>query len=117
MFGRITLSLALIAALFIASERALAVTCVLPGTSTHKACPFACCAKKACCETLPKRAADPVQPLSTTNVLQKNFVALTAIIPTGKVEQPRAAKISGFSLAEHSRHYPETLALLCVRLI
>ena len=116
MFSRVIVSLALVAAIFVASERSTTASCLFPNSPSHKLC-APCCAKKACCQTSNKRTPEPVQPLSTTSSLQKNFVALTAVVPTGKVEQPRATEISDFSLAEHSRHSPEPLALLCIRLI
>ena len=116
MFDRVMVSLTLAAVVFVASERSTTASCILPDTPSHKACASACCAKKPCCETSQKRTQDSV-PFSTTNSLQKNFVALTVSVPSGKVEQPRATEISDFDLSEHSRHSPETLALLCIRLI
>jgi len=116
MLSRIVVSLTLVAAIFVASERSTTASCIRPDTPSHKACASACCAKNPCCETSQKRAHDPV-PFSTTNSLQKDFVALTAGVPTARVALPRAAEILDFDLCEHSRHSPETLALLCIRLI
>ena len=116
MLGRVTVSLTLVAAIFVASERSTTASCIRPDTPSHKACTPACCAKKPCCETSQQRTQDPV-PFATTNSPQKNFVALTAGVPTARVTQPHATEISDFDLSEHSRHSPETLALLCIRLI
>jgi len=55
--------------------------------------------------------------LATPNSQQQNFVALAQLVSTEKVEQLRPREISGFSIAEYSWHSPETLALLCIRLI
>ena len=117
MVSRITISLALVAAIFVVSEGSTMASCNLPYAQNQKSCASPCCVKHPCCETSQKRTQDPVQPFSTANAVQKNFVALTAIVPSGKVEQPRASEISSFSLVEHLRHSPETLALLCIRLI
>jgi hypothetical protein len=117
MLGRITISLALVAAIFVASEGSTMASCNLPYTPNHKSCGSPCCMKQPCCETSQNRTQDPVQPFSTANSLQKTFVALTSIVSTGKIEQPRASEISSFSVVEHLWHSPETLALLCIRLI
>lgn len=117
MFGRITVSLALFAVMFTASARSTSATCILVNSPSQKACAPACCKNKSCCETSRKRTGDPVQPFSARNSLQKDFVVLMAVVPTGKVEQPRASEISGFSFAERLGHSPPTLALLCIRLI
>jgi len=117
MLGRITVSFVLMAAVFVASEGSTMARCNLPYASNQKSCALSCCVKHPCCETSQKRAKDPVQPFSTANAVQKNFVALKAIVPTGKVEQPRASAISSFFQVEQLRHSSETLALLCIRLI
>jgi hypothetical protein len=58
-----------------------------------------------------------VQPLATTSSYQQNLVALAPIVANAVVDQPRATEICGFFIDEHSRHAPETFALLCIRLI
>jgi hypothetical protein len=117
MFSRVTVSLALIAAMLVATERSVTATCILVNSSSQKACAAPCCANKSCCQTSKSRTGEPAQPLSTTSSLQKNFVTLTAIVPTGKVERPRAVEIPVSFENEQSWHSPETLALLCIRLI
>jgi hypothetical protein len=55
--------------------------------------------------------------LATAGSQQQNFVALTLLVSNGSVDQPRATETPGFSLDEHFRHSPETLAFICIRLI
>jgi len=117
MIGRATASLVLVAAMFAASERSVSATCILASARSQKACAPACCANKSCCQTSQKRAGDPAQPLATTSSQQQNFVALAQLVSSGSVERPRPREISRFSIAEYSWHSPETLALLCIRLI
>jgi hypothetical protein len=117
MLSRTTVSLALVAALVVASERSASATCILLNAPSQKACAPACCANKSCCETSHKRAGEPAQPLTTTGSQQQNLVALTPLISNENVDQLRAKKIPTFSIAEHFRHSPKTLALICIRLI
>lgn len=117
MVSRITVSLALVAALIVASERSASPACVLVNAPSQKACARACCSNKCCCETSQKRTEAPVQPLATPGSHQENFVALTAVVSNGHVFQLRATEIPGFSIAEHLRHSPATLTLICIRLI
>jgi hypothetical protein len=58
-----------------------------------------------------------VQPLATAGSHQQNLVALTAVVSNEPADQLRATEIPGFSIAEHFRHSPTTLALICIRLI
>lgn len=117
MLTRITLSLVLVAAVTVASERSASPACVLVNAPSQKACARACCANKSCCETSQKRTGAPTQPLAASGSHQENFVALTAVVSNGHVFPLRATEIPGFSIAEHLRHSPATLALLCIRLI
>jgi hypothetical protein len=117
MFGRLTVSLALVATLIVASARATSLACVLVNVPSHKACASACCANKSCCQTSPKRTGESTQPLAAVGSNQQNLVALAPLISSGSADQLRATEIPGFSIAKISWHSPETLALLCIRLI
>jgi hypothetical protein len=117
MFSRVTVSLAVIAAMLVATERSATASCILVNSPSQKACAVPCCANKVCCETSKNRAGEPTQPLSTANSLQNNVIALAATVPTGKIVLPRAVEIYTSFESEQSWHSPETLALLCIRLI
>jgi len=117
MFSRMMVPLVLVAAIAVAAESSVSSTCTWLGGPTHKLCVSPCCEKKPCCQTSQKCAGEPRQPFSTTTSLQKNLVALGAVLSSGKIEQPSAREISNFSFAERSRHSPEMLALFCIRLI
>lgn len=117
MLSRIAISLALVAAFFVASEGPASSACIFVNASIQKACASACGANKCCCQTSQNRTGSRTQPLATTSSHQKNFIALTAFVPKGTVNQLHASERSGFSIAEHSWHSPPTLALLCIRLI
>jgi hypothetical protein len=118
MFSRTTVSLALVAMLLVASERSASSACVLVSAPGQKACaPAACCANKSCCHTSQKRTGEPAEPLATAGSNQQNLVALAPLISKTSVDQLRAKEIPMFSIADNFRHSPETLALLCIRLI
>ena len=117
MTSRITASLVLIAAMCVASARVASPACILVNMPSQKACAAACCANKSCCETSQKRGSEPVQPLATTSSQQQNLVAFTSLILTSEVAQPPSRDISNFSVTEDRWHSPDTLALICIRLI
>src|SRR5207247_1916094 len=116
MLSRITVSLALVATLIVASEASTSSACILVNSPSQKACAPACCANKSCCQTSQKRTGAPAQPLTSAGSYQQNLVALP-IVSTGTVDRLRVTEISAFSIIEHSWHSPPTLALLCIRLI
>jgi len=117
MFSRGTISLALVAAMLIASEQSVSATCVLVNSVSQKACAFACCAGKSCCHASQKKTEQPTQPLATAGSVQKDVGVFAPLVSNAIAGQPRGAEIFGFSISEHFRHSPETLALICIRLI
>src|SRR5438067_13898674 len=104
MLRGVTVSLALIAALIVASERSVSATCILLNAPGHKTCAPACCPNKSCCEKSQKRTGEPAQPLATTSSHQQSLVALTAVISGEHVDQLRAIESPCFFNADQFRH-------------
>src|SRR5262245_23241356 len=116
MLGRIAVSLTLVAAIIFA-EISVSSTCALPNAPNQKACASPCCATKPCCATSEKRDTESVPPFATSTSLQQNFVAFTPAASSVQVAQPPTIDRSHFPVADIQWHSPETLALLCIRLI
>src|SRR6516165_3942340 len=117
MFGRVIGSLALVAAMLVASEQSVPATCALVNSSSQMTCAPACCANKSCCHASQQKTGQPTQPLATTGSVQKDVGVLAPLVSNAIADQPRGREIFGLSFSEHFRHSPEPLALLCIRLI
>src|SRR5262245_7271722 len=115
MLGRIAVSLILLVAIVFA-ESSVSSTCALANTPRQKACASPCCATKPCCATSEKRDTESAPPFTTSTSFQQSFVASTPTVANVQVTPP-AIDRSGFPVANVQRHPPETLALLCIRLI
>ena len=116
MIGNSTLSIAAGLALFAATVRLPAATCILSNISTENACQPGCCANKSCCETSDERTGPPVQPLAKSTADQQNVAAVPAAVPVRLVVQV-ARELRVVSSAECLPHSPAPLALICIRLI
>src|SRR5215510_6875299 len=116
MLGRITVSLTLVAAILVA-ESSASSTCMLPNAPNQKTCASPCCATKPCCAASEKRQTESVPPFTTSTSLQQSFVAFTPAASSVEVTPPSSPGGSHFRVADVQWHSPETLALLCIRLI
>jgi hypothetical protein len=116
MLGRLAVSLTLVFAIVIA-EGSVSSTCVLSNTPNQKACASPCCATKPCCATSGKRDTESVPPFTTSISSQQSFVACAPAVADVQVAPRPATERSYFALADVQRHSPETLALICIRLI
>jgi hypothetical protein len=87
MFGKVMISVAVAAALFSASGRLPAATCILTNTVSEKACKADCCANKECCATSQKRTGSPVEPLAKPT-LNPQLLATPEAISTSWVPVP-----------------------------
>jgi hypothetical protein len=116
MIGKITLSVAVGLALFAATVRLPASTCILSNISTQKACQPGCCANKSCCETSDERTGPPVQPLAKTSIDQQNIAPPPSTMVVAMLSQP-ATQLAIFPGADGVVHSPPPLALICIRLI
>src|SRR5215475_10643871 len=115
MLGRIAVSLTLVAAILFA-EGSVSSTCVLLG-APNKACASPCCATKPCCATSQKRDTESIPPFTASTSFQQNLVAWIPTVADVQVTPPPAIDRSHFPVADVQWHSPETLALLCIRLI
>ena len=116
MLGRIVVSLTLVAAILFA-ETSASSSCVLLGAPNQKACASPCCATKPCCATSEKRDTESVPPFGPSTSSQQAFVASSPVVADVQVAPPTATDRSHFPVADVQWHSPETLALLCIRLI
>jgi hypothetical protein len=116
MLGRIAVSLTLVAAILFV-EGSVSSTCGLLSAANQKACASPCCGTKPCCAKSEKRDTDSVPPFTTSTSSQQNFVASTPAVVDVQVTPPPAIDRSHFPAADVQWHSPETLALLCIRLI
>jgi hypothetical protein len=116
MLGRIAVSLTLLVAIIFA-ESSVSSTCALANTPRQKACASPCCATKPCCATSAKRDTESVPPFARSTSLQQSFVAFTPAASDVQVAPPPAIDRSHFPAVDVQWHSPETLALLCIRLI
>jgi len=117
MIGKVTVSVAVGLALFVATVRLPAVPCMITNTPSEKACQPGCCPNKTCCETSHQRTGPPVQPLSKSGAEQSNIVTLPATIAVAVVYEPATTESFVFSSADCTAHSPALLALICIRLI
>jgi len=116
MISKITVSVAVGLALFAATVRLPATTCIVTNTSSPKACQPGCCANKACCATSHERTGSPVQPMAKAGSDQQNIATFPSTVPVA-VFNYVAEESFIFSSAEGSAHSPPPLALICIRLI
>src|SRR5262245_43167127 len=116
MLSRIAVSLTLVTAILFA-ESSASSTCVVLNAPSQKACASPCCGTKPCCATSEKRDTESVPLFTTSTSSQQSFVASTPAVADVQVAPPPAFERSQFPLADVNWHSPETLALLCIRLI
>jgi hypothetical protein len=116
MFGKITVAVAVVLALFAATVRLPATPCLVTNTPNEEACQPDCCANKACCATSHDRTGPPVQPVAKSNPDQQNIATLHATIavamPVQVANPPQLV-----SNVEWRGHSPAPLQLICIRLI
>jgi hypothetical protein len=117
MLSKISVSVMVATALFGASMRLPAASCILSNMPSEKACTPGCCANKTCCKTSQKNTAPPVQPLAKSGFNQQNIVALPAMVAVALPNPAVATESPVFSSAECTAHSPAPLALICIRLI
>jgi len=117
MLREIMASVTMGLALFSASVRLPAATCILSNTSSPKACQMGCCANKACCKTAQERTGLPVQPLAKADAAQQNISAIPATIAMTLVPFVATTRLPVFSSANGMARSPSPLALICIRLI
>src|SRR4030095_6030558 len=115
MLDRITVSLTLVVAILIA-ESSASSTCGLVNSPNQKACVSPCCATKPCCATSQKRDTESIPLFTASTSSPQNLVAWTPAVADVQVTPP-AIDRSHFPVADVQWHSPETLALLCIRLI
>jgi len=116
MLGRIIVSLAITAVLFVAPMGVTARSCILSSAPAQQACKPGCCANKTCCATSSEHKSTPAHPLTKADSSYKvsaASVALPVVPPSPEFGAQRFA----VSNAERSAHSPPTLALICIRLI
>src|SRR5215472_1844606 len=116
MLSRIVVSLTLVAAVCVA-EISVSSTCVVLNAPQKKACASPCCATKPCCATSGQRNTESVPPFTTSTSSQQGFVAFASAVSNVQLALPPATNRSHFTVADVQWHSPETLALLCIRLI
>src|SRR5215211_4187897 len=116
MLGRIAVSLTLVVAVLTA-ETSVSSMCGLPNAANQKACASSCCATKPCCATSEKRDTESVPPFARSNSLQQSFVASPPAVADVQLAPPPRTERSHFPVTDVRWHSPETLALLCIRLI
>lgn len=116
MLGRIAVSLTLVTAMFVA-ETSASSTCFVPDSPSQKTCAAPCCGTKPCCATSEKRDTQSVPPFTTSTSSQQTFVASTPAVADIQLAPPLAIERSQFLGVDVQWHSPETLALLCIRLI
>jgi hypothetical protein len=116
MLGKIAVSLMLVPAILFA-EGSASASCALLSAPGQKACASPCCATKPCCATSEKRDAEKVPPFAASASFQSGFVAATPAVADVQVTRPTAIERSHVPAADLLWHSPETLALLCIRLI
>jgi len=115
MLSRITISLALAAALVAAPIRVSARSCILSNASGEKACHPGCCANNACCAASSKNTAPVSQPLAKGDSAQFNAVFAATLVtpaPVASVD-PQISSVSATAFA----HSAPQLAALCTFLI
>ena len=116
MIRRITVSTALVIALFTATVRLPAATCIITNTTSEKPCAPGSCANKTCCATSHQRTGSATQPLAKATSDQQNVATIGASISIPLAVQP-TAKSSGYSSIEPAFVSVRRLALLCTFLI
>jgi hypothetical protein len=117
MLSKISVSVMVATALFGASMRLPAASCILSNAPSEKACKPGCCANKTCCKTSQKNTAPPVQPLAKSGSDQQNIAALPAMVAVAVLNQAATTESPIFSSAECTAHSPAPLTLICIRLI
>jgi hypothetical protein len=116
MFGKISMSVVLAVALFGASVRLPAASCILSNAPSDKACKPACCANKTCCETSHERTGPPQQPSAKSGFDQQNIAMPLSVVAVVLLNQT-ATDSFAFSSVECTPHSLAPIALICIRLI
>ena len=116
MLRRMTVSGAIVIALFTASVRLPAVPCIITNTASEQRCKPGCCANKTCCVTSRQRTGEAAQPLAKTTSDQQNIATISVSISIPLAIQP-VAKSSVYSSVEPASVSVPRLALLCTFLI
>jgi len=116
MIRRLTVSGAIVIALFTAIVRLPASPCIITNTASEKPCAPRCCANKTCCATSQQRTGSAAQPLAKTISDQLNIATISASIPIPLAIQA-AAKSSVDTSGESAFVSVPRLALLCTFLI
>jgi len=116
MLRRITVSGAIVIALFAATVRLPAVPCIITNTASEQPCAPGCCANKTWCVTSHQRTGSAAQPLAKTTSDQQNIATLSVSIAIPLAIQP-VAKSSVYSSVESASVSVPRLALLCTFLI
>ncbi len=116
MLGRVAVSLTLIVAMVIAGA-SVSSTCASSNAPNQKACASPCCATKPCCAMSEKPNTESIPPFTTSTSSQQNFIASAPVVSDVPIAPPAATDRLRWPLANVQWHSPETLALLCIRLI
>ena len=116
MNRRMTVSAAVVVALFTATIRLPAAPCIITNTASEKPCVPGCCTNKTCCATSHQRTGSTPQPLAKTTFDQQNIATISAIISIPLAIQP-AAQSAAYSSVESGLISVSRLALLCTFLI
>ena len=116
MIRRMTVSVAIVVALFTATVRLPAAPCIIDNTASEKPCVPGCCANKACCTTTHQRTGPAAQPLAKAASDQQNITTISASIPIPLAIQA-TANSSVYSSVEAAFTSVPRLALLCTFLI
>ena len=117
MLGRIIVSLAITAVLFVAPMGVTARSCILSSAPAQQACKPGCCANKTCCATSSEHKSTPAHPLAKADSsydVNAASIALPVIVPPSPEVASQKFRLSSASVGGHS---PPTLALICIRLI
>jgi hypothetical protein len=99
------------------ADGSASAACALLSAPGQKACASPCCATKPCCATSEKRDVEKVPLFTASASFQSSFVAVTPAIADVQVTRPTATERSHVPVAGVLWQSPETLALLCIRLI
>ena len=111
-----TVSVAILVALFTATVRLPAAPCIIDNTASEKPCMRGCCANKACCTTTHQRTGPAAQPLAKAASDQQNITTVSVSIPIPLAIQA-TANSPVYSSVEVAFTSVPRLALLCTFLI
>jgi hypothetical protein len=94
MTKRLTLTMCMLAALFVSAVRLPASSCPVLSAPIGQACKPGSCPNKACCADAEKNKSLPALPLAKTDSASQHLVAIVApslttrVIPVKAVERP-----------------------------